>query len=114
MANDDRVLSQDEIDALLSSALTRGNTPPKAPPPSPQEETDEMWNAENTEGFTQAQLDTINAVIERLMADSEDLDAHVINEAINNEWREGVSEDELHDAAAKRLGVTHQERAVCR
>lgn len=65
-----------------------------------------MWTMDNTEGFTQAQLTTINAVIERLMVGSEDLECYSINDAINNEWREGLTEDELYEATAKRLGVT--------
>lgn len=64
-----------------------------------------MWNMQNTEGFTQAQLDIINAVIERLMAGSEDLESYSINDAINNEWRDGISKDELYAATAKRLGL---------
>lgn len=71
-----------------------------------------MWHMQNTEGYTQEQLDIINAVIERLMAGSEDLEAYAINEAINNEWREGLTEDELYEATAKRLGMPHQERTV--
>ena len=65
-----------------------------------------MWDMNNTEGFTQEQLDGINAVIERLMADREDLDSHAVDAAISNEWREGLSEDELYEAVVRRLGVT--------
>lgn len=65
-----------------------------------------MWDMNNTEGFTQEQLDGINAVIERLMADREDIDSHAIDAAISNEWREGLSEDELYEAVVRRLGVT--------
>lgn len=66
-----------------------------------------MWNMQNTEGFSQAQLNTINAVIDRIMqAGGDDLEQGSINDAINNEWREGISEDELYEATAKRLGVT--------
>lgn len=65
-----------------------------------------MWDMNNTEGFTQEQLDGINAVIERLMADREDIDSHAVDAAISNEWREGLSEDELYEAVVRRLGVT--------
>lgn len=65
-----------------------------------------MWDMNNTSGFTQAELETINAVVERLMAGREDLESGVVNAAIANEWREGISEAELYEAAAKRLGVT--------
>ena len=65
-----------------------------------------MWTMDTTEGFTQAQLDTINLVIDRLMvAGDEDLEVYSIDDAINNEWRDGVTEDELYAAAAKRLGI---------
>lgn len=65
-----------------------------------------MWDMQNTEGFTQEQLDGINAVIERLMADIAGLDSHAVDAAISNEWREGLSEDELYEAIVRRLGVT--------
>jgi len=69
-------------------------------------ETDEMWTMDNTEGFTQAQLDTINAVLDRIMkAGGEGLEPHSINDAINNEWREGLTEEDLYEATAKRLGI---------
>lgn len=64
-----------------------------------------MWDMNNTEGFTQEQLDGINAVIERLMAVREDLDSHAIDAAISNEWREGLSEGALYEAVVRRLGV---------
>lgn len=67
-----------------------------------------VWNMDNTSGFTQAELDAINAVVARLMAGNEDLEGGVVNAAIANEWREGLTEDELYEAAAKRLGMTHQ------
>lgn len=65
-----------------------------------------MWTMQNTEGFQQAELDTINAVLERIKANSDGLEESSLNDAVNNEWREGISEDELYEAAAKRLGVT--------
>lgn len=65
-----------------------------------------MWDMNNTEGFTHEQLDGINAVIERLMADREDIDSHAVDAAISNEWREGLSEGELYEAVVRRLGVT--------
>lgn len=67
-----------------------------------------VWNMGNTSGFTQAELDAINAVVARLMTGNEDLEGGVVNAAIANEWREGLTEDELYEAAAKRLGITHQ------
>lgn len=65
-----------------------------------------VWTMDNTVGFTQAELDVVNAVIERLMAGNEDLEAYDVNSALTNEWYEGISEAELYEAAAKRLGVT--------
>lgn len=64
-----------------------------------------MWTLQNTEGFTQEQLDVINDIIERLMENNEDLEVNAVNAAINNEWRDGISKDELYAATAKRLGL---------
>lgn len=65
-----------------------------------------MWTMQNTEGFQQSELDTINAVLERIKANSDGLEESSLNDAVNNEWREGISEDELYEAATKRLGIT--------
>lgn len=65
-----------------------------------------MWTMQNTWGFQQAELDTINAVLERIKANSDGLEDSSLSDAINNEWRTGISENELYEAAAKRLGLT--------
>lgn len=73
--------------------------------PTGGKEADEMWTMQNTWGFQQAELDTINKVLDRLMAGSDGLEESSLNDALNNEWREGISENELYEAAAKRLGL---------
>lgn len=65
-----------------------------------------MWTEQNTEGFSQEQLDTINIVIERIRADNDGLEESSLNDAISNEWRKGISEDELYEAVSKRLGIS--------
>lgn len=63
-----------------------------------------MWTMDNTEGFTQAQLDDINAVLEFAMRHSE-RDPDNLNDVINNIWCEGMTRDELLIAVSKRLGI---------
>lgn len=65
-----------------------------------------MWNENNTEGFRQDELDMINRVIERVMqVAGSDFEQEWIDAAITSEWREGLSEHELFEAVAKRLGL---------
>lgn len=65
-----------------------------------------MWNENNTEGFSQDELDMINRVIERVVQVAEsDLEQEWIDAAITSEWREGLSEAELFEAVAKRFGL---------
>lgn len=64
-----------------------------------------MWNENNTEGFTQAELDSINSVLVRLMAISDGIDESNLNDAIASEYREGLTEAELFEAVVKRLGL---------
>lgn len=64
-----------------------------------------MWTQDNTEGFTDAELATINAVLERIMAEGDDLEPASINDAINDAWIDGISEANLEAAARKRLGI---------
>lgn len=65
-----------------------------------------MWTMDNTEGYTQEQLDTINAVLERITAISGEEESDAFSDAINNAWHEGMTEKELFDATAKRLGLS--------
>lgn len=63
-----------------------------------------MWSENNTEGFTQAELDMINTVIERVMqVAGSDFEQEWIDAAITNEWREGLTEAELYAAVTRRL-----------
>jgi hypothetical protein len=61
------------------------------------------WTTENTEGFTQPELDIINDVTEALMADIDDVEPYSIDDAINNAWFGGISRDALYAAARKSL-----------
>jgi len=67
------------------------------------QENNAMWTMDNTDGFTQDQLDEINALHEKLMAeydgDYPEQFAHSLNDAINNEW----GADDLEAAVRKRL-----------
>ncbi|MCR9254743.1 MAG: hypothetical protein NXI16_01455 [Alphaproteobacteria bacterium] len=42
---------------------------------------------DNTEGFTQAELDTINGVLDVLAGEFEGLEGYTLNDTINNQWR---------------------------
>lgn len=64
-----------------------------------------MWTQDNTEGFTDAQLSTINAVLKRVFADADEIDTSNINDAINNAWYDGISEADLEAATRERLGL---------
>jgi hypothetical protein len=65
-----------------------------------------MWTMDNTEGFTQAELDMLNRVAERIFASAaDDDDAANVNDALNNCWVDGISEAALESAARKRLGI---------
>ena len=65
-----------------------------------------MWTMDNTEGFTQAELDTMNRVIESVFASANDENQlNAINDAINNFWYRGVSERALERAVRKHLGL---------
>lgn len=64
------------------------------------------WTENNTEGFSQDELDMINRVIERVMQVAEsDFEQEWIDAAITSEWLEGISEYELFEAVVKRLGL---------
>lgn len=64
-----------------------------------------MWTTENSE-FTQAELDIINPVLERIWADAGDeIDLIDLNNALGNEWEDGITEAELEAAIRRRLGI---------
>jgi len=63
-----------------------------------------MWTMDNTDGFTQPELDDINAVLEFAMRRTE-LDPHNLNDIINNLWHHGMTRDELLIAVSKRLSI---------
>lgn len=65
-----------------------------------------MWTMDNTSGFSQSELDSINAVIERVMQIAgSDFEQEWLDAAITGEWRKGISEHELYAAVTKRLGL---------
>ena len=66
-----------------------------------------MWTMDNTEGFTENDLDMINSVCERIAADNADIEASSIYDAINNAWVDGVSEAYLEATVRDRLGVSN-------
>lgn len=68
-----------------------------------------MWTTENTEGFSRQDLDTINAVLDRIAADAAEIDPANINDAINNAWIDGIGEAELEAATRRRLGLAWRE-----
>ncbi|GJM01951.1 MAG: hypothetical protein DHS20C08_04520 [Rhodomicrobium sp.] len=57
-----------------------------------------MWTLDNTEGFTQSELDMINAVVSRTQSENPDVDESNINDRANNAWFEGISEAELYNS----------------
>ena len=61
-----------------------------------------MWTQDNTEGFADAELSTINAALERLMSDTK-ADPETINDAINDAWQDGATEDDLYAAVMARI-----------
>jgi hypothetical protein len=64
-----------------------------------------MWTQENTEGFTAAELVMLNNILDRIAADAEEIDPGNINDAINNEWRDGIAEADLEAAARRALRI---------
>lgn len=62
-----------------------------------------MWTMTNTEGFTQAQLDTINEARAAILKESCAFANH-IDDALNNEWVEDISAGDLRDAVLSRFG----------
>jgi len=62
------------------------------------------WTMEDTEGFTQSELDMINSVRETLLTEFQG-DPERVDEAITNAWQDGISPDELaHEAMELLLG----------
>ncbi len=62
-----------------------------------------MWTMDNTEGFTQDQLDLINEVLPELIADG--VDQSNANDLINNAWHDGIrTADDLRKAIGRPTG----------
>lgn len=61
-----------------------------------------MWTMENTDGFTQDQLDLINEA--RELMDVDGVDGSNVNDAINNAWSGQDTAADLAAAAMKQLG----------
>lgn len=66
-----------------------------------------MWTMDNTEGFTEDQLELINDAID--MLDTDGIDGKSVNDAINNAWCDQQSALSLALAAAKTLGCNIKE-----
>jgi hypothetical protein len=62
------------------------------------------WTMEDTEDFTQSELDMINSVREILLAEFQG-DPERVDDALTNAWEDGISPDELaHEAMELLLG----------
>lgn len=61
-----------------------------------------MWTMDNTQGFTQDQLDMINDAIN--LMDTSGIDQSNIDDAINNAWCGQNTAEQLAADAAKMLG----------
>ncbi len=49
-----------------------------------------MWTEDNTEGFTQDELNAINSALVHLKADHPDLEDYSLNDLVNNYWQSGM------------------------
>jgi len=63
------------------------------------------WTMDNTEGFTQEDLDLINDAFEIISASHPGVDAYTIDDALNNAWLGQLSAEELADDAMRALGL---------
>lgn len=66
-----------------------------------------MWTMDNTEGFTQSQLDMINEARAMVVAQADGVDSSNIDDAINNAWGEQDTAEALASDTLKTLGMTH-------
>lgn len=62
------------------------------------------WTMDNTNGFTEDQLDLINEAIDLVTAKADDVDVKNINDAINNAWCGQETAEDLAAAVLKTLG----------
>lgn len=63
-----------------------------------------MWTMENTEGFTQAELNELNEALEMLMRDSF-AEAENLNDMLNNAYYPGMTAADLYDAVCDIAGI---------
>lgn len=57
-----------------------------------------MWTMDNTDGFTQDQLDLINEVLEEMIAET-GMEKSNASDMINNAWVDGIeTADDLREA----------------
>lgn len=66
-----------------------------------------MWTMDNTDGFTQSQLDMINEARAMVVAQADGVDSSNIDDAINNAWGEQDTAGALASDTLKTLGMTH-------
>lgn len=69
-----------------------------------------MFTQDNTTGFSQYDLDVMNAVLETLMSysDEDDTDGYqqwekAVSDAINNQWIEGMGRKDLEQSVRRAL-----------
>lgn len=63
-----------------------------------------MWTMDNTEGFSQVELNAANQIAERIKQDHDGIDETNINDALTNAHVAGISETDWEAAARKHLG----------
>lgn len=56
-----------------------------------------MWTLDNTEGFSQEELNELNAALEMLMQD-DFAEPSNLNDMLTDVWRDGMTADDLYTA----------------
>jgi hypothetical protein len=61
-----------------------------------------MFTPDNTEGFTAAELATLNAALAALQREAPEVDMKAWHDRLNNKWVPGITAEELVQAARVR------------
>lgn len=61
------------------------------------------WNEQNTDGFNAKEMAMLSNAHSRLANEFPDIDKTNLNDLLNNEWYQGITEDEIVNAVQKRL-----------
>ncbi len=64
-----------------------------------------MWTMDNTEGYTQSELNAANAIAMRIRADHAEIDERSINDALTDAYVSGIKEAAWEAQARKYLGI---------